>query len=392
MNAFEQLRLVHVAPHQAFEEACASIIRATTVDASRVRVFKGDGGVDVFAGNWGEEGELDVYQMKYFPDPWGPSQKKQIRDSYRTAANNSRFVLKNWTLCVPTRLTQDDWRWAHPWAQRHGNVKVWDADNLTDLLHRPECGSVRHQMADWGVRGLPEAGVQLIPEIYVHKLDDPPLGFVLAVRLKNNGGKSAHHIRATVSHSETGCVAWRHDEHWWTDTGSGVLNPRHLSAKLPVNPGETIPVLSIPYRSDAALPAWVTLRLTAQDYPASQTKAAVSAAQIVPGQRIALIDGEASVPPSDSGKPTSPSGQKLLEVILAHVVADERGLTLLPNSDVPGYMSYVANTAQPGALMAMAPQEFKDGVEELISLGWLLEPVQSGSRVKYPINPKLPHR
>jgi hypothetical protein len=65
---------------------------------------------------------------------------------------------------------------------------------------------------------------------------------------------------------------------------------------------------------------------------------------------------------------------------------------LLPDSDVRGYLSFVANTAQPGALMSMIPLEFNEGASELISLGWLLEPVQAGSRVKYPINPKLPNR
>lgn len=148
----------------------------------------------------------------------------------------------------------------------------------------------------------------------MHKLDDAPLGFALGVRLTNNGGKSAHHIRATVAHSVTGCVPWRPEEHWWTDTGNGVLNPRHLSAKLPVNPGETIPVLSIPYRSDAALPAWVTLRLTAEDYPASQMKATVSAAQIVSGQRIAFVDSEkteggGAFTVSEPGIPKSPSAK-----------------------------------------------------------------------------------
>lgn len=395
MNPFEQLRLVHDAPHQAFEEACSSIIRSTTKDTSRVRVYKGDGGVDVFAGTWGEEGELDVYQIKYFPAPWGASQKKQIRESYKTAADNPRFTLRSWTLCVPTRLTQDDWEWMHKWSRGKANIKVWDADNLSDLLHYPECAAARQRLTILGVRGLPETSTELVPDIHILKLDTPPLGFALDIKLTNTGGKTAHHVRVTVAHSETGCVAWRHDEQWWTDTGSPVRTARSLAARLPINPGETIRVLTIPYRSDAALPAWVTVRLTAEDYPASQMKATVSAAQIAPGQRISFtdgpLDGDASTAPSEPGKPKSPAGQKLLDAILAHPDANERGLMVVPSGGAPGYTSFVANTARPGGLMAMPPEEFSEGVMELIAVGWLLEPLQAGSRIKYPINPKLPH-
>jgi hypothetical protein len=395
MNPFEQLRLVHDAPHQAFEEASASLIRATTKDTSRVRVYKGDGGVDVFTGTWGDEGQLDVYQIKYFPDPWAAAQKKQIRESYKTASNNPRFTLRSWTLCVPTRLTQDDWEWLHKWSRGKTNIKVWDADKLSDFLYRPECADVRRRLIGLGVRGLPEMSSELAPEIYIHQLDSPPLGFALAIRLTNTGGKTAHHVRATVSHSDTGCVSWRQDEHWWTDTGNGVLNPRLLTANLPINPDETIPVLSIPFRSDVAFPVWVRLRLTAEDYPAYEATAEVSASQIVSGQRVTFSDSKK--PKSDQfavsepGKTKNPSATKLLDAILAHDNAGERGLVVVPNVGLPDHISFVANVARPGALMAMAPEEFNEGVAELISLGWLLNPSTVGNRVKYAANPRLPH-
>src|ERR1700730_18909819 len=138
LNPFEQLRLLHASPHQAFEEMCASIIRATIKDASRVKVYKGDGGVDAFAGSWGDSGELDVYQIKFFPDPWGNSQKKQVRDSYKTAADNKRFTLRSWVLCVPSRLTQGDWLWFSTWSKKAAKtITLSDGEKLKDLLFRP---------------------------------------------------------------------------------------------------------------------------------------------------------------------------------------------------------------------------------------------------------------
>jgi hypothetical protein len=72
-----------------------------------VRVYRGDGGVDVYEERYGADAEVDVYQIKYFPSVWGDTQKQQIRDSYETARYNSDFNLNRWFLCVPVRLTKE---------------------------------------------------------------------------------------------------------------------------------------------------------------------------------------------------------------------------------------------------------------------------------------------
>ena len=49
-----------------------------------IRLAQGDGGIDVFVGNIGQE-KIDVYQSKYFDAGLRSSQWKQITDSYNRA-------------------------------------------------------------------------------------------------------------------------------------------------------------------------------------------------------------------------------------------------------------------------------------------------------------------
>src|SRR5438876_11478829 len=86
---------------EKFQEMCSLLVKSEHPNAAGVRVQRGDGGVDTFAGPWAEDGDVTVYQMKYFPDGIGDSQKDQIRQSYTTARNNANFCLTTWVLCIP---------------------------------------------------------------------------------------------------------------------------------------------------------------------------------------------------------------------------------------------------------------------------------------------------
>jgi hypothetical protein len=134
-NPFEQLQDVVVEPRQAFEDIVTLILKCLFPDSRRVRVFRGDGGIDAFIGTLGEGGEVDVYQVKYFPMTWGASQKDQIRDAYRTARDSKDYDLKKWTLCVPTRLTKEDLRWFDEWRRKQEkqdrSIDLMDGDDLT---------------------------------------------------------------------------------------------------------------------------------------------------------------------------------------------------------------------------------------------------------------------
>src|SRR5208283_6048973 len=71
MNAFEQLEIRVPGPHQAFEDVVAEILIACGLAERRIRVHRGDGGVDAFYGRYSDDGGVTVFQAKYFLRPWG---------------------------------------------------------------------------------------------------------------------------------------------------------------------------------------------------------------------------------------------------------------------------------------------------------------------------------
>jgi len=162
---FEQLQLLLPEPRQALEDIAALILRAIVPGSRRVRVYRGDGGVDVYEGRYGADAEVDVYQIKYFPSVWGDTQKQQIRDSYETARNNSDFNLNRWFLCVPVRLTKEDIRWFDEWRRKQDKpIEIIDGDDLTAHLQKDVCAAARSQLRDWGVRGVGEPVLGLLRE------------------------------------------------------------------------------------------------------------------------------------------------------------------------------------------------------------------------------------
>jgi restriction endonuclease Mrr len=106
----------------------------------RVKVFRGDGGIDGLKGSLAQGSELVIYQGKYFPKPWGDSQKKQIRESF--AAVRKGLRLKEWFLCTPSRATKEDQRWFDTWRKKQAPtpIELIDGDKLISMLNQP-CAS-----------------------------------------------------------------------------------------------------------------------------------------------------------------------------------------------------------------------------------------------------------
>ena len=99
-----------------FEDICTQLFQAKFKNAYPVRVTQGDGGIDIFVGDF--NGEIDVYQCKYFIDGINDSQKAQIRDSYTTAKESNKYKVKNWYLCVPCTLSIKEFTWWSGWKSR----------------------------------------------------------------------------------------------------------------------------------------------------------------------------------------------------------------------------------------------------------------------------------
>ena len=121
MSNWTDLVLIHgniEGARAAFERACEMIIgwkrRPETVRG--IRVQQGDGGIDVYVGDFGEA-PIDVYQCKYFIDGIDDSQKQQIRDSYKTAISSTDFQVSKWYLCLPVNLSVPETKWFAGWSQ-----------------------------------------------------------------------------------------------------------------------------------------------------------------------------------------------------------------------------------------------------------------------------------
>lgn len=123
-----------------FEDLAVHLIRSERPDAERVRIVRGDGGIDAHDGSLADPAGVDVFQVKFFPTGIGDSQKNQIRDSFNTARDSKKFKAKSWTLCVPVDLSIGEKEWFDGWKQKQAasGIKIfrpWDATKLEGLLY-----------------------------------------------------------------------------------------------------------------------------------------------------------------------------------------------------------------------------------------------------------------
>lgn len=393
LNPFEQLRILLPAPHQCFEEVVSHILRKTVQDAKRVRVHRGDEGVDSFTGSWGEDGELDVYQIKYFVEKWGPSQQEQIRSSYFRARENSNYHLRRWYLVLPTNLTAQDYRWLYDWkATLDRPVDIIDGSDLCDRLAVEESAPARGLLQSWGILGL-SGGPFIVPSLTVLTSERFPT--ILRLRLDNRGDKTAKGVRITVKHSETQTVANTAYEDFWRDVGGGVLNPRRLEALKPINPGESFGVLPIPFKEVPTETVSVEVKITGEDMrpiegrvelttadlergtaPPFTTSASQSAERISPGGLI--------LEPSPQ---FSQAAREFLEMLSENKSLHEPALHVI-QCPFPGDPTqtgfFIGETgASGGTAYGMKTRLLEVAIKELLDAGHLHTPVQGPGRLVY---------
>jgi hypothetical protein len=133
---------------EKFEDLIVQLIRSECPDVDRVRIVRGDGGVDAYSGKLADPAGVDVFQMKFFPDGIGDSQKGQIRESFKTVKETSKFTLRSWTLCIPLDMDTDEKLWFDKWAAKQTGVvinPVWSAAKLEGLLYEPKNRGVKEE-------------------------------------------------------------------------------------------------------------------------------------------------------------------------------------------------------------------------------------------------------
>lgn len=113
----------------AFERLVADIVSIVHPDVREIQANPGDWGIDAFVGDLGEDGEVHIWQSKYFINGFGSSQQSEVRDSYKSAqkaAGEQGYRIASWTLCIPCELDGPMLKWWDGWKKRTAK-----ADSLT---------------------------------------------------------------------------------------------------------------------------------------------------------------------------------------------------------------------------------------------------------------------
>lgn len=105
----------------AFERLVADIVSIVHPDVQEIQANPGDWGIDAFVGDLGEDGEVHIWQSKYFIDGFGPSQQSEVRNSYKSAqkaADEHGYRIASWTLCIPCEMDGPMLTWWNGWQKR----------------------------------------------------------------------------------------------------------------------------------------------------------------------------------------------------------------------------------------------------------------------------------
>lgn len=132
-----------------WEQMCSLLVKGEHPDSRSIRVYSGDGGVDQSVGDWDGHSPVKVFQQKYFPDRIGESQKREIREAYKTAKGNGNFTLQQWVLCIPINLSLDETRWWDEWKAKQDPtgqvIQLWAADHIERLLMDPKNRGIKEE-------------------------------------------------------------------------------------------------------------------------------------------------------------------------------------------------------------------------------------------------------
>lgn len=129
---------------EQFERLCLQLIQSVFPTAKGVRPDPGDGGIDIFIGDWDAPEGIHVFQVKYFPNGIKESQKQQIRASFRQCLTTTTVSIRQWTLCLPLELSQEETAWFSRWKQEVATATLpaehitwWGESDLMRLLLQP---------------------------------------------------------------------------------------------------------------------------------------------------------------------------------------------------------------------------------------------------------------
>lgn len=180
--------------------------RAQHPSARSIRPDPGDEGVDTYVGEF--DGELRVYQAKYFCDGVGSAQQAQIRESWKQCVERQKNLVL-WTLCLPIDLSVPETKWWQRWKKRASessgiHIELWSKDDFVAFSTRSDLASIFDLALNRGVKhGTAEeviAAMQAaVPAASVKRLpSDSHLEDALFVRKLEAAGVTQHRSARTA--------------------------------------------------------------------------------------------------------------------------------------------------------------------------------------------------
>lgn len=138
-----------------FAELVNQCARTIYPGARAVRPDPGDEGIDTFLGEL--DGDLHVWQSKYFCEQVGAAQQAQIRNSWKSCTNSSYINrVARWTLCIPIELSVPEIRWWQRWRKRESEswdcqIELWSRSEFVRFHGRTDLSGVFNAALQRGV-------------------------------------------------------------------------------------------------------------------------------------------------------------------------------------------------------------------------------------------------
>ncbi|MCP4307877.1 MAG: serine/threonine protein kinase [bacterium] len=127
------------------------LVAATTPGVRSVKANPGDWGIDTFVGELDRSGRASVWQSKFFIDGVDDSQKKQIREAFKSAVKAAKehgYEFDTWILCIPCSMDGPATAWWDRWRKKQTRetgvpIVLWDETELRKRILSTEGDRVR---------------------------------------------------------------------------------------------------------------------------------------------------------------------------------------------------------------------------------------------------------
>lgn len=135
---------------ERFDDFVVATVKSVYPSARPIRANPGDWSIDAYVGSLAD-GDVAIWQAKFFPDDFGDAQKAQIRESYEQAtkaATNNGYRILTWTMCLPQDLDGSGQQWWDVWSSRKAKqdrieIVLWNLSEFRALMRKPDASDVR---------------------------------------------------------------------------------------------------------------------------------------------------------------------------------------------------------------------------------------------------------